>query len=521
MFGLRFTFPAGRYHATPWGRHVNEADVAWPPEPWRVLRALIATWHRKADRDAHPEPALAALVDALAADLPDYVLPPAVHAHSRHYMPWFKKGPDDRTLVFDAFARLEPAHPLVMVWPHVALAPAEQALAAHLAERLGYLGRAESWVEVTCLDAAEAAEAARTANCRTADRMPDADPDDHDALTLLAPLSPADAAIVRERLTHEAAALSPKKRAQRLAAVGTTLLDALQMDTTEWQGAGFARPPAARQVPYLRPADSLLPDRRRARTATASASSQAPVHTVRYRLSGKPLPPMTDALRVGETVRKALLSLAGQLLDGAPIPWALSGHDLPDGAIHRHAFFLPEDTDGDGRIDALTVHVPEGLPPACRRVLGALRKLYDDRKGATWQVTVAAMDGAQPLAPHLPLLMPARVWQSRTPYLHPWHRKAGFGREEQLLRELVARALPAPEAIEWLAHLDADGSLRPAHFRRSYGGHKRRPRPDTQGSFCRLTFPRPVPGPLALGFACHHGLGLFAPVADGDDDIRR
>jgi CRISPR-associated protein Csb2 len=36
MLALAFTFPAGRYHATPWGRHVNEADVAWPPEPWRI-----------------------------------------------------------------------------------------------------------------------------------------------------------------------------------------------------------------------------------------------------------------------------------------------------------------------------------------------------------------------------------------------------------------------------------------------------------------------------------------------------
>jgi CRISPR-associated protein Csb2 len=43
MLALAFTFPAGRYHATPWGRHVNEADVAWPPEPWRILRTLVAT----------------------------------------------------------------------------------------------------------------------------------------------------------------------------------------------------------------------------------------------------------------------------------------------------------------------------------------------------------------------------------------------------------------------------------------------------------------------------------------------
>ena len=44
MFALAFRFPAGRYHATPWRRNVNEADIAWPPEPWRLLHALIAAW---------------------------------------------------------------------------------------------------------------------------------------------------------------------------------------------------------------------------------------------------------------------------------------------------------------------------------------------------------------------------------------------------------------------------------------------------------------------------------------------
>ncbi len=34
---------------------------------------------------------------------------------------------------------------------------------------------------------------------------------------------------------------------------------------------------------------------------------------------------------------------------------------------------------------------------------------------------------------------------------------------------------------------------------------------DRHGSFWQLTFPEPIPGPLALGFGCHFGLGLFVP----------
>jgi len=33
MLTIELRFPAGRYHATPWGRSANEADVEWPPSP--------------------------------------------------------------------------------------------------------------------------------------------------------------------------------------------------------------------------------------------------------------------------------------------------------------------------------------------------------------------------------------------------------------------------------------------------------------------------------------------------------
>lgn len=51
---------------------------------------------------------------------------------------------------------------------------------------------------------------------------------------------------------------------------------------------------------------------------------------------------------------------------------------------------------------------------------------------------------------------------------------------------------------------------RPVHFHR-FRSKRGLTQPDTHGSFWRLTFTEPVPGPLALGFACHFGLGLFRP----------
>ncbi len=60
-----------------------------------------------------------------------------------------------------------------------------------------------------------------------------------------------------------------------------------------------------------------------------------------------------------------------------------------------------------------------------------------------------------------------------------------------------------------------DQHRRPIHFHRFREKRGLR-QPDRHGSFWRLRFAEPVDpkmhGPLALGFACHFGLGLFRPV---------
>ena len=116
--------------------------MAWPPEPWRLLRTLIAVWWRKGDRARWSEDDLARLIDTLAATLPEYSLPEgAIHAHTRHYMPTggLDKGRPKTTLVFDAFVRLPGGATLVASWPRVTLKPVPFALAADLAQAIGSL----------------------------------------------------------------------------------------------------------------------------------------------------------------------------------------------------------------------------------------------------------------------------------------------------------------------------------------------------------------------------------------------
>jgi CRISPR-associated protein Csb2 len=61
MLVVELRFLTGRYHATPWGRNVNEGATEWPPSPYRLVRALYDAWKRKrpdwpAERDRGSAP---------------------------------------------------------------------------------------------------------------------------------------------------------------------------------------------------------------------------------------------------------------------------------------------------------------------------------------------------------------------------------------------------------------------------------------------------------------------------------
>ena len=75
MVALAFRFDLGRYHASRWGTHVNEAAVEWPPSPWRILRALYAAGRTNARLAAHQEQLDAALALLAQGPPPSYSLP--------------------------------------------------------------------------------------------------------------------------------------------------------------------------------------------------------------------------------------------------------------------------------------------------------------------------------------------------------------------------------------------------------------------------------------------------------------
>jgi CRISPR-associated protein Csb2 len=528
MLAVAFTFPAGRYHATPWGRHVNEADVAWPPDLWRLSRAFIAVWHRKLDGGLFPREQLLALLCALTqADPPSYRLPEvAIHAHTRHYMPG--KG-DKKMLVFDAFARVAQNDPIVIAWPALDLDDALLPLLDALLENLGFLGRAESWVE--------ASRAATLPSLNCFPMIQEETPVDAETgevtgeiVRLLAPRNANDYTALRESTLKNAGILSDflltklKGEKRRLAAtLPADWLDAISVDTSELQAAGWNAPPAARWIAYRRPLQALRtmspkPAVKRVHTAQGPHPT-----TARFALYGKPLPRIEDAVRIGEALRTATMGQAKRLLGADHIPRELSGHDLPEGNRHGHAFWLPEDADHDAAIDHLVVHVPDGLSREAVRALTALGALKRD-EGEPLRLMLEGIGTTQMLGTASRLLEASKVWRSVTPYLHPWHLSKVEQRsalatnaaiEEQIRKEWSQRA-GTPAAIERIEFADqievSRGSrkLRPLQFHR-FRRKRGLVQPDTLGRAVTLHFAAPVRGPVALGFGCHFGLGLFAP----------
>ena len=555
MFALVFRFPAGRYHATPWGRNVNEADVAWPPEPWRLLRTLIAAYWRKSNRERWSEERLAGLIDALAGSLPDYRLPEgAIHAHTRHYMPigTIAKGREKTSLVFDAFVRLPERETVVAAWRDVTLEGDLFAFATDLAAAIGYLGRAESWAECEVL-----ADWRDEANCGPVDTGFSGDP-----VRLLAPLQPETYATERRRLiagarericTAAKKPPSPKELDTEVAEVFRSrrsgmdtlperLVDALNLDTADYQDRRWSRPPAAREVVYAREAKvaagvmSRVSARRH-----GSGSKPKPLPTVaRFLLAGRPRPRVEDTVRIGELMRLAALSQFGWRYDSAKgrkipkAPWQVSGRDTDGNRLkdpaHVHAFWLPEDADSDGLIDHVSVFIASGIDDNVRARLDRITRLWlppkqraedvevEDASAMEWRLALEGFGQPADFSEGARIFGTSARWRSVTPFLAAGHLKSA-GHTGEARRLIRRRGMDTrfgfsvdDVSVTKMQEISSGGTKRRAiHFHR-FRSRGREEQPDAAGALLDVVFPKPVEGPIVLGYGSHFGLGLFTAV---------
>jgi CRISPR-associated protein Csb2 len=237
----------------------------------------------------------------------------------------------------------------------------------------------------------------------------------------------------------------------------------------------------------------------------AGSPDSALTTTARWRLSHGIA--LTQALRVGERLRVATLGCAERIFGPDAIPWVLSGHGIPAGLSHQHAFYLSEDRDQDGWIDHVVIHAEAGLEPLALAALGRLGFVMVSELRDMWAGNGRAARAGGSLFAAAPL------WISATPYLPPWPWDAASPESVSacFARECRLRGLPEPRRVEKLPGAILRAGILPAEpFERIRATGT--PPPWRPGGFFALEFAAPVAGPVALGYGCHFGLGLFRPV---------
>ncbi|MDZ4781399.1 MAG: type I-U CRISPR-associated protein Csb2 [Planctomycetia bacterium] len=483
---IKLTFPAGRYHATPWGRHVNEGVVEWPPSPWRLLRALVAAWKRTC-ADV-PEAKVKRILQAMTPP-PRFKLPPHRTAHTRHYMPWEKKGPADRALIFDTFVSVSRSESLYVGWPDAELSPDDRTVLARLLDNLTSLGRAESWTHAAISD--DSVELDLTVS----DQL------DSNPLRVFCP-DPATAFDDEHYPTHDAGKLAKGKINP-----ADYLFDCprwhLCLDTETIHAKKWPAVPGSRWVNYARPAENIRPIRR-----TPSARRAKPaIKVVRFLIDGKVLPRTFDTLPFAEAFRYAVLR---KFPETGPGSQTLSGHDANGQPMqgHRHAFYLPTNSADDrAHLSHVTVYAPASLNDDEIAALESLRSMHtghgEKRKDYQLRIVGVGVPGDF----NQPMFASSREWVSTTPFVCP-----RFPKPTQTAAD-VARELIAKLGIGALIDVHADrepiDGLSLREFRRT---RQNSDDPVQRFARLRLHFKSGITGPLALGYAAHFGLGQFAPA---------
>jgi CRISPR-associated protein Csb2 len=466
---LVLRFPWGRYHANPWGRHVNEGTVELPPSPWRLLRALYAVWRTRVPE--LDEGTVHELLAGLAVP-PTFSVPRHGVSHTRHYYPDMvhRSGAASTDRTLDAFAVFERGAELGVRWP-VELAREQRVALERLAGAIPYFGRADSLCEGFLPSQWE--------------------PESHDTWT---PLDVADSVDENAPVTS---VLTPDLPLQ---------LDALLARPVDVRKGGLLFPAGTHLLAYQCSGEAP-------RTRPRPRQRAKPVTAVRFSVLQAGLPPRTDSLIYTDLLRQGALSNLGGLREERART-QLGGRTADDQPMagHGHAHYLPLII--DRRLSGLVVWVPNKLPDDELKALTSVDQLYTPAH-PNWRLTirVAGIGNPAQAAPELVSYHPVTVWRSVTPFTPARYPKRNAGWLDyirtEVATELCNRGLPALRAV-----MPLDEPWQPWRRYRPSARMRRDPRQGQAtrpSAFLRIELTNPTHGPLTLGHLSHFGLGLFVP----------
>lgn len=464
---IRLIFPAGRYHATPWGRHVNEGVSEWPPSPYRLLRALYDVWQRKCFTLTLDQ--VESVLKALAEEVPEFSLSIGTATHTRSYLSANHRDPSQKNLVFDSFLAFESDHACYLIWPQLSLNTGQQVTVEQLLENLNYLGRSESWVEARLWDGTI------TSPVRC---LPATDEDQNGQFVRVACAIPASQYIGK-----------------------SSWMDALTFSTSNLLKEHASSPPLLVSIPYLLPESAVVTD-----PPQPYVRKEPPVWEVMLSLQATVRPLITSALDIAEQIRVRLMGAhkAQQGGDPAAVSPLFSGK-TSDGQRrldHGHVYILPL-ANKMGRIDRVLIR------SKCDKFTGTelaavtgVRKLYQPDNRGDIQCTICWQGGLNASPSHTF----TKVVESATPFVLPRHWRKGRDFDsffaEEVRRECRNHGLSDNVQVEQLPEMP--GLFHEIEYRRN-----RRDDPIRPGYAIRLTFEAEVNAPFAIGYGAHFGLGQF------------
>ena len=238
----------------------------------------------------------------------------------------------------------------------------------------------------------------------------------------------------------------------------------------------------------------------------------------RFALSSAVLPLVTEALPMGEMTRFAVSSRRADESYSQALAGKTEGDGKPLKEDHAHAHFWATDEDADGRLDHLTVYAPRGFDADDLDALGRVRVVKRHYKNLPDVGLVLLGLGDRDGFAHVPVFRAAKRWRSVTPFSLPRFATRGEGKparerdkpEAQLRREAGVRGLPEIISVKPVPGYQAEGRplVRWLEFEtRRFNGST-----GYGVAGFEIEFAEEMSAPLALGFGCHFGLGLFEAV---------
>lgn len=138
--------------------------------------------------------------------------------------------------------------------------------------------------------------------------------------------------------------------------------------------------------------------------------------------------------------------------------------------------------------------------------------------------------GTNLAAGQCPLFVDSATWISRTPFVPTRHPKANrrgepkldtsglqIGSPEHDLRRLLREAgFFEPVSVKAIDSADVGGKRTSWLEFKTLRYRGDGVRSTNRGFGFRVVFPKPVRGPIAVGYGAHFGLGMFRPLGGGD-----